>query len=295
MRLFQFFYGEATRSLIEPEFIPLESGNSGHWDSLECASIHRVLKAKKFTKDEYIGFFCPLFGLKTGLTGHQVRTVLAHAENEVVSFSSSFEQIASYPNSFIQGESMHPGLLRIAQDFLSEIDVGVDLSNLVQDQTRIIFRNYFVAKYDFWLEWMELTERLLYLSEDQGTELGRRLNSFAPHHGVNEYPMKDFIFERMVSVLLEIKNINAAVGVDIERSPLTSPGADDFFGAFLSLDALKSQYLKTREFKYLDLYETKRRRLFQSIAQTSEGVGVGLAPVPYMLLDERNVNPGSSD
>ncbi|MBH1963191.1 MAG: hypothetical protein I8H77_02585 [Comamonadaceae bacterium] len=253
------------------------------------------MKEKKFTKNEYIGFFCPLFTLKTGLTGRQVRRVLTQAQDDVVSFSSSFEQIASYPNSFIQGESMHPGLMKVAQDFLTEINVDLDLSNLVQDQTRIIFRNYFVAKYEFWLRWMDITERIQKISENQDTDLGRRLNSCTPHQGVIDYPMKDFLFERAVSVLLEMQNINAAVGIDIEKSPMSSPGADEFFGAFLSLDALKSQYLKTRESKYLDIYETRRQRLFASIAMRSKGAGPGFVAVPYMLLDEREASRSQSD
>ncbi|MET4578982.1 hypothetical protein [Ottowia thiooxydans] len=294
MRLFQFFYGEATRRLIEPEFIPLESGNTGHWDALECVSIHRVLKENKFTKNEYIGFFCPLFSLKTGLTGRQVREVLAKAEQEVVSFSSSFEQIASYPNSFLQGDSMHPGLLEIAQDFLNDIKVDLDLSTLVQDQTRIIFRNYFAARYDFWVQWLDITERLLKISEDPGSDLGQRLNSCTPHQGIVDYPMKDFLLERIVSVLLETQSINAAIGVDIGRSPMFSPGADDFFGAFLSLDALKSQYLKTREPKYLDIYEIQRRLVVQSIARTPDAVVPGSLALPPRVLDAHEVSWESS-
>ena len=294
MQLFQFYYGDSTRRSIEPEFIPLESGNSSRWDALECVSIHRALKEKKFTKDEYVGFFCPLFTLKTGLTGRDVMDVLTKAKHDVVSYSSSFEQIASYPNSFAQGDSMHPGLLQISQDFLNEVGIDIDLSTLIQDQTRIIFRNYFVAKYEFWLQWMDITERILKLSEDQGTALGRRLSSYTLHQGIVDYPMKDFLLERIVSVMLEVKGIDAALGIDIEKSPLSSPGADDFFGAFLSLDALKSHYLKTRESKYLDIYEAKRRQLFQSIATRSEGAKLG-SPLAHASALEAGVATRGGD
>ncbi|WP_028601610.1 hypothetical protein [Ottowia thiooxydans] len=269
MHLFQFFHDDATRALLDPDFAPLNNMNSAYPDLFEHASVSQVLRTGKFNDNEYIGFFCPWFNRKTAMTGRQVKDRLAQFSGDVISFSSAFEQIASYPNSFVQGDIMHPGLLNLAQTTLNTLDININLNNLVQDQTRIIFRNYFVAKYSFWVEWLELTERLLKITETKGSVLGARLNSQTLHHGRVEYPMKIFMMERMVSVLLEMKGMDAEIGIDLERAPLTSEGAEDFFNVLLRLEALKGHFLKTQAVTYRQTYEAQRQRLFRSIAERS--------------------------
>jgi hypothetical protein len=130
--------------------------------------------------------------------------------------------------------------------------IGIQLKGLVQDQTRIIFSNYFVAKYRFWKRWTKLTDPLFEACEDANHPLAQRLNANTQHRGAIGHPMKVFIMERMVSLALELENLNAEMG--FRFAPKSTQVADQAFYDSLMLDALKGQFIKTRLGSFFDLY-----------------------------------------
>jgi hypothetical protein len=97
---------------------------------------------------------------------------------------------------------------------------------------------------------------------DQNTPLAGRLNAFVPHrHVLNRYQMKIFIIERIVSALLEKLDLNAANKFNFIHqreeyvNGMKGVGKEPRdYSRFLLLDALKGQYLKTRQPAYLNLY-----------------------------------------
>lgn len=263
MQLFQIFYNEATRASLDPDFTPLDNSDSERPDLFEYWPIRHALKTRSFRDDERLGFFSPRFMEKTAMTGRQVRERLAQCNGEIVSFSPAFEQIACHPNSFVQGEMAHPGFLALAQDTVRALGINIDLSQLIQDQTRTIYSNYFVATYRFWRDWLTLTERVLAIAEDTSSPLGIRLNARTHHRGLVSYPMKIFLLERMVSLLLELNSTDAEIGIDFGRAPLTWQGAERLINILLALDAMKGQFLKTHSPVYIQAYAAQRRQFFQ--------------------------------
>lgn len=259
MKIFQIYYDEATKQQLDPVFIPLSNAGSERPDWFEYWPIRQALQTDQFEKDEYIGFFSPRFKEKTGLSGDQVLSRVSSSTYDVISFSPVFHESVLFPNSFHQAERKHPGCIRLVQDYLDATGVDIKLNFLVQDQTRTIFSNYFVAKYKFWKTWEKLADQLFEISEDPHSELGRRLRASTRHRGTVAYQMKIFIMERLISLALELENTNADVAIDhASASRYSSMSA---FNNLLIMDALKGQYLKTGNKSFLGLYMNARKEL----------------------------------
>jgi len=259
MHLFQIFYNEATQANLDPDFIPLDNTNSERPDWFEYWPIRQTLLSKKFEDEEYLGFFSPRFKEKTGLSGAEVMTTVRGAAKDVVSFSPFLDLNALFLNSFYQADDKHPGCLALSQEYLDSAGVDIKLSTLVQDQTRIIFSNYFVAKYGFWKKWMKLSDHFFDAAEERDSSIAKRLNAGTHHRGQMNYSMKIFIMERIVSLVLELENMNAEIGVDHAK---TSPyGTGHIFNNLLILDALKGQFVRTRSDYFIGIYMSLRKEL----------------------------------
>lgn len=267
--IYQIFYDEQTKAQLDSGFIPLENIQPGRPDWYEYWPIRSTLLNGNFDDEDYLGFFSPRFSEKTNLSSIQVDACLASSKSDVISFSPYFDFNALYPNSFHQGEAYHPGFLQLSQDVLRYLAVELDLTEMVQDQTRIIFSNYFVAKFRFWKRWLELTERIFALCEAGDSTVAQRLNEATTHRQTVSYPMKIFLIERLVSVLLEVTRAEAQIGIDLARAPLSLRGADRALGNLVVLDALKGQYIKTKSAIYRDLYIVQRQNIGRLLSEAA--------------------------
>jgi hypothetical protein len=260
--VYQIYYDENTRKIIDPSFLPLDNSKSERPDWYEYWPVRSVLLNNSFADSDYLGFFSPRFLEKTGYTGDAVKVLVERSSAEVVAFSPQFVQIALHQNSFLQGEIFQPGLLGVSEEVLEVIGLGLDLKNLWQDQARTVYANYFLARYSFWKKWLGFSEKIFEICEGDETPLSAKLTSFTRHRGkVDHYQMKVFIMERLVSALLEKLNINAASKFNFshqrkdyvdEMKRLGRAPVD--FGRFLLLDALKGQYIRTGQVPYLNLF-----------------------------------------
>lgn len=268
IQLFQIFYNDETRACVSPPFIPLDNQNSERPDWFEYWPIRNYLLNNPVPGEQYLGFFSPRFTEKTGVSGQSVLSTIetADAQTEVFSFSPYFDQNALHLNSFLQGEHHHSGLVDASQSIIDKLGFDVDILSLVQDQTRIVFSNYFVAKGNFWKKWLEVTNEVYELCEAPGFFEHKKLNEATMHRGVSGYPMKIFVMERMVSIVLETMGTNAAVLADTNNRPLSLKGAAEVFGGLVVLDSLKSQYLKTGSQLFLEHYKFHQGQIFNLLS-----------------------------
>lgn len=266
MKLFQIYYDDASKRLLDPAFIPLSNVGSERPDWFEYWPIRQALLNNTFEEDEYLGFFSPRFREKTGLSGSEVVGRMGEAKGDVVSFSPLLYEGILFLNSFHQADSVHPGCMRLSQEFLDATGVGINLRLLVQDQTRTIFSNYFVAKYRFWKKWYQLTTQFFELCERQEGVLVDRLTENTRHRGREGiYQMKIFIMERLVSIVLEMEKINAEKGVSYAAA--SHYGTGPIFNNLMILEALKGQYIKTGDRIFMGLYTNFRQEFMGAVGQ----------------------------
>lgn len=264
--IYQIYYDEATRALLDPAFTPLDNSANERPDWAELWPIRRTLAAAAFEDDHLLGFFSPRFTAKTGLRGADVLEAVGNRDAVVYSFSPYLEQSALYLNPFLQGDAHHPGLLDAAQQVLPALDIEADLAALVCDQTTTVFGNYFVAPAAFWAMWLELAERVLRLCEEGRTQLARTLTAPAAHRGAAGHELKVFVVERLVTLLLEGTGVAAAWCLDPRIAPRSNSGIDGVVDALLLLDEIKRTHRRTGDPVLLDQYRELRDEVLRTLA-----------------------------
>lgn len=267
-KIFQIYYDEESRQQLDPAFIPLNNLDNQRPDWSEYWPIRRLLAKEKFADDTYLGFFSPRFAAKTGMSGSAVQAAVAESPADIISFSPYFDQNALHQSSFHQGEAHHPGMIKCSQGVADLLGLKVNVSALVADQTTSIFSNYFVARYSFWKAWFPAAEKIFRVCERVEGSLGEALSSGTVYGGEMFSPMKVFVMERLVSLLMESMKLRAAVGIDVRNAPLALLGAVGRMDQLLACDALKAQYRQTGVESHRDEYLALRNGIVRAMCNT---------------------------
>lgn len=260
MKIFQIFYNDETRGQLEKGFIPFDNSNSQSKDFYEYSAIREILIKNTFEEDEYVGVLSPRFFEKTGMTASDVVYKVQNSKSDVVSFSPRFDQIAFYKNAFLQGEFYHQGMIDISKQVFSEIGLIINIDDLVSDQTRTIFSNYFVAKYKFWKKYLFFSEALFDISNGNSA-IGKKLSTPQNHRAGNDYSLKVFLMERLICGVLEFFDINAEIGFDYSKFLERNRTLESISGGLLMLDSFKATFIKTKKHEYLNLFEFHKQHI----------------------------------
>ena len=270
MKIYQIFYDQNTRDTLDPGFIPLDNSKSLDPSWFEFSSIKKTLESEKFYDDEYIAFFSPRFTEKTGMIGSEVIDILKNTKSDIISFSPKLESSVLFLNCFIQAEERHPGFLALAKKVYKQIGLNIDIENLISNQSRTIFSNYFVAKYSFWKIWFQYALKIYYLSINKTNLISKKVNHQTYHRGMKSVPFKVFIMERLINILLEFNKIDVEICTDYKRYYLSKNFPQEIINEMFLLDSLKTSYINSQDDKFLNLYFEKRIKLFKSIVSLND-------------------------
>ena len=207
VHLHQIAYSPATLASLEAGYHVLNNLTNERPDWHEYWPMRRFLINERLDDDALYGFFSPKFGAKTLLTHAQVMAfVQAQAPKaDIVLFSPQPDMGAFYLNVFEQAETFDPGLSETYSAFLAQIGRPVTLGDLLMDSRQVVFSNYFVARPQFWREWLALNEPLFALCEGLDTPLRQALCKPTTYYdGVVQRAVqrKVFLVERAASLLL---------------------------------------------------------------------------------------------
>jgi len=266
IRLYQIYYDQETRQIGDPAFIPLDNLANERPDWSEYWPIRRLLLKERFTDDTYLGIFSPRFGEKTGMSGTQVVDVVSRSTADIISFSPFFDQNALHQSSFHQGEAHHEGLIPCCQAVADVLNLDLKLQELVADQTTSLFTNAFVARYSFWKVWFLAAEKIFRICEKVEGPLGEALSSGTLHGGEESTPMKVFVLERLVNLLMEHMGLHASIGIDLHKAPMSLMGTVDMIPGLVACDALKGQFRRTGIALYRDVYVSHRNHIARTLA-----------------------------
>ncbi len=264
IELFQIHYDEKTRGLLDPDFRPWDNSANERPDWAEYWSFRAVWMQCRgaLSSDDYLGVFSPRFKDKTGLTGQRVVEIVSKSQSDVISFSPYLTHIAFYSNVFEQGERYHPGLQSALSQCMHAVGEPMEWTEVIGTFRNTIFSNYFVAKVSVWEQLMDWTERLFGIAEAGDCELARTLNRRVSYvRGPS--PMKVFIFERLISLLIWRRQWKAELGMDFEAWRSIKRIKPEQYSTLLSLDALKSHFLETGRPEYLEQFFCLRKELMQ--------------------------------
>lgn len=264
VRIFQIFYDAKTRGLVDSRFTPFDNSRNERPDWCEYWCFRAIWQAQRASMEpgDFLGIFSPRFREKTGLSAQEVHDAIQASNKSVISFSPHLHHIALFNNVFEQGEKWHPGLTRTMMATLAHLGVPFDCNATLGTFKNTIFSNYFVARVSVWDELMALGEGLFEAAESGPAPLQQALRKDVPYFR-GPVPMKVFVFERMISVLMWHHQMEAALGMDIDRWAQLKKIPPQLMARYLTLDALKSQFLSTGQAPYLQQYTEQRSELLK--------------------------------
>ena len=264
--IYQIFYSDQTRATLDAGFIPLDNvGQRPDW--CEYWPIRNFLLNNELDDNAFYGFLSPKFAMKTNLEASDVHAFLASVpeSTDVVSFSPFFDASALFPNAFLQGGLEHPNAWEPFVEVAALLAPGVDLNTLIMDSSNTVFCNYFVAKPRFWRHWLSQAEIVFDIAESNRSPLGHALNS-GTRHNLRETPIKVFVIERLISLLLTTQRHWRTASFNPIVLPLVYPKSARAAQELVMLDALKRSAVATGRVEYITVYNHLRDRVVAAMA-----------------------------
>jgi hypothetical protein len=270
LRIFQIYYNAQSRDQLDPGFIALDNLANERPDWREYWPMRNFLLNEPMDESEFIGFFSPKFGAKTGLTSAAVHDFIARQDSlvDVILFSPFFDQIALYWNVFEQGMNHHRGSFETFQEVAQLLAPGTDLRKLTTDSRNTVFCNYFVAKPRFWRTWLAANEKLFMLVEAGATPLAARLTGNV-EYGKDAIPLKIFVMERVATLLLASEPGWRVVVHDPMKTPLSDLFRSHAFH-LLCMDALKIAASAGHSKHYRDAFRAIREQISRETREAYE-------------------------
>jgi len=210
-------------------------------DWFEFWPIRKFLIENIINNEEYYGFFSPKFEMKTGWNSEKVYEFVNQAikkEAKVITFSPQPDQSSIFINVFEHANFYFPGFNELAKEFFEDIGYAFDIRNLVMDSRTIVFSNYFVAKGEFWKEWLNIANHLFSAAETDDGKFAKELNMKTNYgNGVHK---KVFLQEEIASFLLLIKKDNfKCIPANLWEMGWGKVGFEKYPEEMIILDALK--------------------------------------------------------
>jgi hypothetical protein len=275
IRAFQIFYDAQTRSMLDPEFEPLDNSGNERPDWFEYWPIRKYLQAHPLREGSLYGFLSPNFRAKTLLSGAQVRDFVAKAgEADVVTFSPIPCHAACFLNVFEQAEFTQPGFMQVTSAYLRRIGSGVSPETMVNHSGDTVFSNFFLAAPRFWRRWAEAADRLFRMAEDSASGVYEPLNRETPYMRddglAKRAQMKVFLMERLVTLLLATSRDFRIVNYPPFELPL-SPYFAGLRAEVVRLDALKIALAQTGDPALLREYRALQAKALAAAQQALTG------------------------
>jgi len=260
-KIYQIYYSQDTLEALDEGFTPLDN-TKGRADWMEYWPIRQYLLNSVVDENDLIGFFSPRFFEKTGLTASDVYNQIENNPgHDVYLFNPYFHLAAWHPNLYIQASAAHQGIGQVFNNVLALLSININVEQLVMSSLDTVYCNYFVAKLDFWKNWLMISEFIYQLSEENQHPLGKKLRDDTNYYR-GQMPLKIFVVERIASFLLNsIKKWNVKQLYLFKNIEYKSKHPINILAEMHKLDALKISFKTTKNLKYLETYETERMKL----------------------------------
>jgi hypothetical protein len=238
---------------LDPGFLVLDDSSNERPDWHEYWPIRKFLLNEPLDEGSFYGFLAPRFRLEANLSAAAAHEFvnLETETTDVVLLSRGIHLAAPYLNTFLYGDSLHPGLLDIATQFFRRIGSPTNLQELVTHSRNEVYSNYMIGKPRFWRAWLDITEQLFTIAESATDPLGAELRKPTSYRRRREVPMKIFIMERIATWILA----RGAGFVARAADPFAARARMYKLPAAIVCDALKIAYVTNgQKAEYKDLF-----------------------------------------
>ncbi len=167
LNIYQVYFHEDQKSKLLEGCIPFFNSSTNERQLFETEVMFEIFNAEnKIVDSELYGVLSWKFQEKTKLIFSDLLRFVQNSDEVDVYLMNPFPELVSlYENPWIQGEFVHPGLLSIAQRVFDESSYQVKLTNISLRSDQQVYCNYFLAKGEFWKNYIVFTKNLVGIVE----------------------------------------------------------------------------------------------------------------------------------
>tara|TARA_E500000178_G_scaffold174831_1_gene173869 strand:- start:147 stop:962 length:816 start_codon:yes stop_codon:yes gene_type:complete len=241
-------YNEKTRNSVPSGHIVLDN-SAGIWELFETPAIAKTLIEKKFPENAWVGFFSPKFNEKTGLNLEKITQCQSFksASTEAFLFTSEFDEAVYWLNPWLQGDAMHPGLMKISKILAQASGYRFNLDTRICNLSTSVYSHYLFAKPIFWREWLRVYNIYLDLCLRNP-----KLMNFKTTHKGEVLPIHAFVMERVPSMILNHSKFKASFSRQLYSEQFSDKSV---LGQLLDqIEFYKNHFKDSGNFAYLNDY-----------------------------------------
>lgn len=161
VRIFQIYYQASQRQYLDPAFEPYN--NAGDNSPLLEFNVFRKLQNSDLVKGlELWGAVSWRFTEKTGLSGADLQQVIASNPGYDVYYCNPHVELEGlYHNLWLQGETVHPNFMILAEEFYKAVGWPVSHLTAIHSSRMFSSANYFVGTPVFWEKYIQFINKAL--------------------------------------------------------------------------------------------------------------------------------------
>jgi len=205
IKIYQIYFREEQINFLLSGFIPYfnQSSNSRQLYETEVF-LDLFSDESKLQKESYYGAVSWKFGKKANLFPNDIfEFINDNPENELYLVNPYPELPHLYENPWIQGENVHPGLLKISQSVFDKSHYKIDLRSLILKPEKQVYCNYFIASGLFWKKYISFLQEIILIIETDSNIQKVIKKKTSHHYKASFFP---FFLERLLPTYLYLNS-----------------------------------------------------------------------------------------
>ncbi len=206
IRIFQIYYEDWQKELLDPSFSPLNN-SAVKAEKMEFDVFERLSRSRDVKKATLWGALSWRYREKTGMHGaHLLKIIAANPGADIYYCNPHVHNEALFHNMWLQGETAHPHFLKLSMAFFSATGLDVQELNTITASSAWSAANYFVGSKAFWSKYIPFVRQLLIAAEKKLSDEMRALlhaetaDGKGLHSGSTYVP---FIVERLFPLFMQ--------------------------------------------------------------------------------------------
>jgi hypothetical protein len=232
VRIFQIYFEEWQRELLDPAFYPLD--NSRSTSELMEFAVFEQLQHNAATQGATLwGALSWRFGEKTGMQGADwVKQIVANPGHDVYFCNPHTHNEAIFHNMWMQGETSHPSFVEITKAFFAAAGLDDKEISTIQPSSSFSAANYFAGTPKFWERYIAFIRKVLTSAEKKMSPKLRAVlqSKVADHKGLHGgATYVPFIVERLFAYFMRTE------GKDLKAFKIALPERERELNVHLKL------------------------------------------------------------
>ena len=206
IRIFQIYYEDWQKDLLDPSFSPLNN-SAVKAEKMEFDVFERLSRSRDIKKATLWGALSWRYREKTGMHGaHLLKIIAANPGADIYYCNPHVHNEALFHNMWLQGETAHPQFLKLSMAFFSATGLDIQELNTITASSAWSAANYFVGSKTFWSKYIPFVRQLLITAEKKLSDEMRALlhaetaDDKGLHSGSTYVP---FIVERLFPLFMQ--------------------------------------------------------------------------------------------